>query len=522
MIKLLLTIVCCVAAVNSAKIIGIFMTPSYSHQVVFQPIWKELSLQGHDVTVITTNPLNDPTLVNLTEIDIGDFSYAEWKKSSLLTLGLRPHSVTEELQEISKAYMNLSHVQLSHPIFQEIIKNQSKHHYDLFLVEYLWPSMYPFKDIFNCPMVGILSLPMVSSSYSYMGMPHHPVLDPDMILPFATDLSFQERIGSVAFNLVFKLAGAIQLAPKINALNRKYFGEHVRPYRDIAKEVSLVIVNSNMVNANIKPLIPQVIEISGIHIKPKKPLPKDLKASLDNAQQGVIYFSLGTNMKSNSLPKEKTKLFLDAFAELPYKVIWKFETDDISDLPKNVEVWKWLPQQDLLGHKNIKLFITQAGIQSIDESMYNKVPLLAIPFFADQRFNADKVTKNGGGLSLDYHSFTKEELKEKILTIIEDKKYKKRVEKLAAIAFDHSVSPLEKAVWHVNYVLRHDGAGHLRYKGLDIPTYQYFMLDVIAVFLIVILFVFLTLLKISQFAIRKLKKLYSAYDAMFFGKSKTL
>ncbi|KAL3288283.1 hypothetical protein HHI36_002731 [Cryptolaemus montrouzieri] len=65
--------------VNSARILGWFVCPSISHQSVFQPIWRELSLRGHEVTVITSDPLNDPTLKNLTEIDV-KFSYKLWKE----------------------------------------------------------------------------------------------------------------------------------------------------------------------------------------------------------------------------------------------------------------------------------------------------------------------------------------------------------------------------------------------------------------------------------------------------------
>lgn len=40
---------------------------------------------------------------------------------------------------------------------------------------------------------------------------------------------------------------------------------------------------------------------------------------------------------------------MDAFAELPYDVLWKFENDSLPNLPKNVFIKKWLPQQDVLG-----------------------------------------------------------------------------------------------------------------------------------------------------------------------------
>ncbi|KAG5871630.1 hypothetical protein JTB14_031310 [Gonioctena quinquepunctata] len=57
--------------VKCSRILGFFPTPSFSHQRIFQPIWKELSLRKHEVTVITPNVLNNPSLKYLKEIDVG-------------------------------------------------------------------------------------------------------------------------------------------------------------------------------------------------------------------------------------------------------------------------------------------------------------------------------------------------------------------------------------------------------------------------------------------------------------------
>lgn len=64
---------------------------------------------------------------------------------------------------------------------------------------------------------------------------------------------------------------------------------------------------------------------------------------------------------------------------------------------------------------------------------------------------------------------------------------------LKAIAADQPMSALEKAVWWIEYVLRHNGAKHLRYGGVDMPLYQYYMLDVFA-FLGFLLFLVLNVL----------------------------
>lgn len=58
--------------------------------------------------------------------------------------------------------------------------------------------------------------------------------------------------------------------------------------------------------------------------------------------------SLGTNVKSKLLPKGMLEVFTNAFADLPYKVLWKFE-DDGFHVPPNVFIAKWIPQQGVLG-----------------------------------------------------------------------------------------------------------------------------------------------------------------------------
>lgn len=55
------------------------------------------------------------------------------------------------------------------------------------------------------------------------------------------------------------------------------------------------------------------INIGGAHIKPTKPLPVELQRFLDEAKDGVIYFSLGSVVKSSKLPKDKIRAFLGIF-----------------------------------------------------------------------------------------------------------------------------------------------------------------------------------------------------------------
>jgi hypothetical protein len=77
---------------------------------------------------------------------------------------------------------------------------------------------------------------------------------------------------------------------------------------------------------------------------------QDLQNFLDEAQDGVIYFSLGSTLRSDHMAEEKIRAFLEAFSELPQNILWKWESDSLPGKPPNVKTGMWLPQQDILGN----------------------------------------------------------------------------------------------------------------------------------------------------------------------------
>lgn len=128
---------------------------------------------------------------------------------------------------------------------------------------------------------------------------------------------------------------------------------------------------------------------------------------MDGAKEGFVYFSLGSNMKSSQLDEGLLESIIETLRELPLKVLYKYEADDMPRKPDNVKIVKWAPQTQILGkrkvrvslvratksiccccefadHPNIKLFITQGGRQSTEEAIYASVPMVILPFFYDQ------------------------------------------------------------------------------------------------------------------------------------------
>ncbi|KAF2900030.1 hypothetical protein ILUMI_06155 [Ignelater luminosus] len=491
----------------SARILGIASVPSFSHQIVYRPIWRELSLRGHNLTVLTTDPMRDPTLTNLTEIDMS-ISYKTWNEANFNEISkLGFFKMMNKFMSLS---YDLMEEQLLLPEVQKLLKSETEH-FDLIMLEFS-PSLSAFSQRFDCPLIVMTSLDALTSVYYALGNPAHPVLNPDLWLGLPDKLNFFQRLASSLYVVSMNCLFEYYMAPAYDALIKKHFGSNYS-LKDSLERISMLFVNTDTVFHPLRPLLPNIIQIGGgTHFTLAKPLPKDLQQQLDKAKDGFIYFSLGSNIKSERLSEATRTILLETFSELPYLVLWKFEEENLPGKPDNVIISKWFPQQDIFRHPNIKLFITQGGLQSCEEAIYNHIPMVGIPFIGDQKSNVQKLVNKGMALLVSHETMDKAILKAAILEVLNNPLYRNRVKELAELAQDQPMTGLERAIWWTEYVLRHKGAEHLRSPALDIPSYQYFLLDVIGFCLLVVL--------IFSYVLYKLVKLVFKIIRYFVPKSK--
>lgn len=76
-------------------------------------------------------------------------------------------------------------------------------------------------------------------------------------------------------------------------------------------------------------------------------------------------------------------------------------------------------------HPKIRAFITHAGLIGIQEAIYNSVPLISFPIFADQDYNAERIHRKEYGIRLELITVTQPEIEEAITTILSDEKYER-------------------------------------------------------------------------------------------------
>lgn len=79
--------------------------------------------------------------------------------------------------------------------------------------------------------------------------------------------------------------------------------------------------------------------------------PQELEDWISGAgEAGFIYVSMGSSVRTASMPASAHRIFVRALGKLPQRVLWKYEAEgNMTQVPPNVMLRRWLPQQDLLG-----------------------------------------------------------------------------------------------------------------------------------------------------------------------------
>ncbi|XP_069693335.1 UDP-glucosyltransferase 2-like [Periplaneta americana] len=466
---------------ESARILSLLNVASPSHYIFNRPLILALANRGHQVTVVSPDAGKD-NVPNLTNIKLegvyetirDDFDYENFGDGTdtgvIKIMFAWIHAVCQRELKSDGA--------------KKLLNYPSNDQFDLIIVEAGWSEcFYGFIHKFGSPPVVAISpfglTPWMAAAF---GIPENPSYIPVSILPYSTSMTFTQKLYNTYIHYYYLYGYLYKHMPDMDAMAKEFFKQDMPSFVDIQRNFSLVLANTVFGLEDARPLTPNIIPIGGMHVKEKPdPLPKDLQKYLDEAKDGFIYFSLGSNLRSDALTPSIRQALLDAFSELPQRILWKFESENLPGIPPNVKISKWLPQSDILAHPNIRMFISHCGKMSTSETMYRGVPIVGVPFFVDQLFNMQKLIRKGMGVHLDQETMTKESILKAIREILNNASYAANAKKMSAMFRDHPTSALDRAVFWTEYVIRHQGAPHLRSAGAELYWYEYLLLDVLLV-----------------------------------------
>ncbi|XP_052894477.1 UDP-glycosyltransferase UGT5-like [Anopheles moucheti] len=490
----LLTLVCflavCLQTSYGARILSVNVFPGRSHWMMISSILEQLLDRGHEVTVITNYPRKKPH-ANLTEIVI-DPIYDFWGKSVKVDslYELTDISIHQMLMDfLYPLGLQTAEYAYTRENVMDFLRNDQTQ-FDLLLAEQFYQESYlMLAHKYKVPIVSIGTFgfaqymgPMLGLMNAWSHVPHE-------FLPFTDHMSLYQRAYNSFVSSYELLLRSWYYLPEQQAMADKHFSFLPGPLprlSDLERQVSVILLNSYPPLTSTRAKVPGLVQVGGLHIKEPNRLPDDLQSFIDDAKDGVIYFSLGTNLRSADMPPAKLSVILKVFRSMKQRVVWKFEDEGIKNLPPNVLVRSWLPQSDILGHPNVKVFITHGGLLGTQEGVHRAVPMVGIPIYCDQHLNMNKATLGGYAVKLYFPNITEESFRWALEEVLYNPSYKANMQKVSQIFRDRPVPALNEAIYWIEYVIRYKGAPQLRSAGLDLPWISFALLDVIALIAIVL------------------------------------
>ncbi|XP_045120213.1 UDP-glycosyltransferase UGT5-like [Portunus trituberculatus] len=467
--------------INAARILMAVPIGARSHENFFMPLAEHLTQRNHTVTYLSGFE-STKERPNIRVVFVPDVQILK-KLRNLFTDNVNTAfaAIFDDMLEVCVKALSYEGVQrLNDEKFDLIILHAG-----------LTECFLSFAHKLKVPFIFVNPNKITPAFVKLAGTPDFPSLSANYLLDLEIPLTFTGRMINSLYNLVGAMSNEYVILPseERQCRERQLCPDDMPSFHDLRRKTSLFITNivRTMENPSL-PYTPTVVHAGGIHCRPAKPLPQDLQQWVaSSGKPGFIYFSLGSLVPSSEMPEKYLKVLVEVFGSLEQRVLWKWDDDTIENLPPNVRLSKWLPQQDILGHPQLRLFITHGGLFSTQEATYHGVPILGMPVSIDQHHNMRTVKHEGWGDFLYWEDLTYDKLQGHILQLLDDASVKEKVERRSTIIRDQPMSPGDWATYWIEYVLRHQGAHHLRSPVVDIPWYQLYNVDVWALLVVVTL-----------------------------------
>ncbi|XP_017771358.1 PREDICTED: UDP-glucuronosyltransferase 1-5-like [Nicrophorus vespilloides] len=474
---------------NGAKILGVFPHPSKSSFLLGKTLMKELAVRGHEVTMISPFPLEKP-VKNYTDVTMR--RVMEWKYEVMKEIGDPDLGIVRKLIAFYGTLPKAVEMIYEEPELIELLKSGKKFDVAINMMGYT-EAVLGIGHLLNATNIAFSIMGGMPIYNYHSGIPSPYAYVPNTFYIYNDKMTFLQRVMNTIFSLSFNLMIHFSHYPKQRETLKKY--HPTLELDDLIRDVDLYLLNSHFATESPRPHLTNTIQIGGYHLHEKEELPVEFRRFMDGSKHGVILFSLGTNIQSANLKPETIQSFIDAFSKSKYTFLMKYEKD-LPNLPKNIMISKWLPQKAILEHRNCKAFIMHGGLGGIAEAVFSGVPMVAIPFFNDQRKNVAEGLDFGYMIQLDFTNMTEEIVTDAIAEIIENPKYKNAAKFRSDIYRNQEIDPMDKAIFWIEHVIKHRGAKHMKPMVTQLAWYQYLLMDVFG-FLFVILMISLTLIYVT-------------------------
>ncbi|XP_051806760.1 UDP-glucuronosyltransferase 2A1-like [Acanthochromis polyacanthus] len=509
----LAALLCSAALVNGGKVL-VFPVDG-SHWINMNVLVEELNSRGHEVTVIRPPDAwfirqDSPHYKSITLNVASGLDKDNLDEYVTRTLALRRRGASfwtrmaldiEMVNELHALHRLL--LVMTEEVFADdkLMQSLRDAKYDLVLTDPTYGGGVFLAHRLGLPLVlnvrwtvqGEGHQAIAPTPLSYVPMPWSELTD---------KMTFTERVQNMLIYFLTSFQFWYVTDPNYTPFVHRHFGPDVH-YMELFQSADIWLMRNDFTFEWPRPTMPNIVYMSGFQCKPAKPLPKELEDFVQSSgEHGVIVMTLGTLVEK--LPEDITEDIAAAFAQLPQKVIWRHKGKRPSTLGNNTLMMEWLPQNDLLGHPKTRVFVAHGGANGMQEAIYHGVPVVGLPLMFDQPYNVFRMKARGVAKALDLATVNKDNFLEALKEVLYQPSYREKMKVLSSLHRDQPMKPLDRAMFWIEFVMRHKGAAHLRTESYKMSTIQYHSIDVAAFLLAVVLFIFAVLIAAVKFVWRRL------------------
>ncbi|AKN81078.1 edysteroyd udp transferase [Lonomia obliqua multiple nucleopolyhedrovirus] len=490
-----------ICAANAANILAVFPTPAYSHHVVYKVYVQALLSRCHNVTIIKPTlqldynnnnnnrhavATNDTLCGKITEIN-ADMSTKQFEKLISKSAIFRKRGVVSDVDTVIatnyKGLIEMFKDQFDNSHVKDLVRN--KQTFDLIIVEAFAEYALVFGHIFSpAPVIQIAPGYGLAENFETAGaVSRHPIYYPN-IWRSNFEKSHKNVLTEIKLYKEFQV-----LTGMSNTMLKQQFGPTTPTIQELRNNVELLLLNVHPIFDNNRPVPPSVQYLGGgLHLINASVIGLDEKLQnvMDAAIKGVIYVSFGSNIDTKTFANEFTNMLIDTFSNLhDYTILWKIDQSILQNftLPPNVYIQNWFNQRAVLHHKNIVAFVTQGGLQSSDEAIESRVPMICLPMMGDQFYHARKLQQLGVARAMDTALVTTADLTEAVRSVINNDSYSMNIKTLKKFIEHDKVlySPLDKAITYTERVMKYNKNKlySLKTTAANVPYSKYYMYETI-------------------------------------------
>ncbi|XP_030372786.1 UDP-glucuronosyltransferase 1-9 [Scaptodrosophila lebanonensis] len=494
---LLFLLSCGALCARGANILGLVTTPQGDNPAWTQPLFEALAARGHSVTVLSTAPVlknsdithiplqNDYDVVKKHFVDEGSGEYRDywsfrhlqiWYEAMLGSCG----SVLEArlLKKPS------SHQMQSLQVDFDLVIYDATYAWDCVLHMLLKQRQVPVMGVSGGKLnTELLKVMRASDTINAANIPH-------FISELPHAMGYWQRVHNHLLYLEEVFLRLAIASPVLRGLLKT---------DDFHHRVNLMLLNTHPALDYVQNMPPNILEVGGLHIRPhSRELSQSVEVFLEDYSEGVIYISLP---RIELFPEMARTAIIDVVASYRnYGIIWNLHNEELKNtIPvekmTNLHIVQVEPQaqQDILAYSNVKAFITHGDSFSLQEAIYNAIPVVVFPMLHDEINNAQRVKERSLGITIAVKSFSYNSFSLALKRVLFDDHFSDAVHQAKLSFRNRAMSPVEEAVWHAEKLMTEPQI----YDALSSPeahSQNYFVrhsLDVLALpALFILLFIF--------------------------------